>query len=187
MVLTRTHTHTHNDQNPVRLNTEEMSHIPHCSHHTQTHSCVHKCTHTKKPPKTFSYCFSLTWVQLVASNIPKLKIYDLELSLLSLPPLLLELRATSHTGATTLPPLPFYSFQSSSLPPSAGKSSSWFFSLKRAEANWILAALQFPRLWLQAEGGGTAGPGRGGREESGGPRKKREKKNGREKCCVGHF
>lgn len=73
--------------------------------------------------------------------------------------------------------------------PSTGKSSSWFFSHKRAEANWILAALQFPGLWLQAEGGGRredTARGKGGRTGSWGPRKKGEKK-GREKCCVIHF
>lgn len=58
-----------------------------------------------------------------------------------LPLPLLPLTAPSHTGATTLPPLPFYSFHSSSLPSALPKlkkkSSSWFFSLKRAEAHWI--------------------------------------------------
>lgn len=85
--------------------------------------------------------------------------------------------STSCSGATTLPPLPFYPFQSPSHPPSLPvslllslspsapplslssisplekKSSSCFFSLKRAEANWILAGLQLSGLWLQAGGG----------------------------------
>ena len=57
------------------------------------------------------------------------------------------------------------------------------FSLKRAEANWILAGLQFHGLWLQGEGEEKTGEGMEGRKESGGQRKKQ----GGGKCCVEHF
>ena len=65
------------------------------------------------------------------------------------------------------------------LPPSLcwKKSSSWFFSLKRAEANWILAALPFSGLWLQAEGGGRTGQQRGWRNK-----KERRRRQGKLLC-----
>lgn len=70
-------------------------------------------------------------IQVVASIIPKLKI----LKGFCLSPSHFLVHATSHSGATTLPPLAFYSFQSPSLPlfspnPSTEKSSPWFLALK---------------------------------------------------------
>lgn len=113
---------------------------------------------------------------------------------LSLLPSHFLLHATSHSGATTLPLLPFYSFQSpslpllsyASLPPlEKKKGSSWFYSHKRAEANWILAGLQFPGLWLQ--GGGRREDRTGETRQERKWRAKKEKGGGREKCCVVHF
>lgn len=68
----------------------------------------------------------------------------------------------------------------SSHPPSLcwKKSSSWFFSLKRAEANWILAAFPFSGLWLQTrreEGGQDRG-------REGRAKKERKKKRGKVLC-----
>lgn len=78
------------------------------------------------------------------------------------------------------PPLRFRSLQSST---GEKKSSSCFFSLKRAEANWILAGLQFSGLWLQAGGGRRRRRDR--TREAG---KKVEGREGRKKTAAsGHF
>lgn len=98
--------------------------------------------------------------------------------------------STPSSHPTSVPPSSLLVFT-----PSTGKkSSSWFFSLKRAEANWILAAVPFSGLWLQREGGGRTGQDRGREREAGivggWPKKEKtakEKKTARENCCVGHF
>lgn len=156
----------HGFPNPVRKNTEEMAHIPHWSYHTQQTLLKASALPTAAHP---------TGIQLLPLNILKLKIHDLESSLLTHPSdSSLSLPFPTLRQWATLEVQDFLLFlstlssQSVSLPPpalplcspSTGKSSSWFFSLKRADANWILAGLQFPGLWLQAEGGGRTGRGR---------------------------
>lgn len=86
--------------------------------------------------------------------------------------------STPSSHPPSLPPL-------SSFTPSAGKSSSWFFSLKRAEENWILAALPFPELLLQTEEGGGRREERGrkGGNGGGGLRKKRGENRLRKVLC----
>lgn len=159
---------------------------------TQTHVCVHAYARTHlKTKETFAHYFT---VQLIASNILTLKICDLELSAsppssnsmqqatLELLHFLFFISTPRHPPSLTrslTPRLPACLPPSALLfTPSTGKSSSWFFSLKRAEANWILAALQFPGLWLQAGGGGRT---REGRQE----RKWRAKKEKEEKKKAG--
>lgn len=136
------------------------------------------------------------WHKSVASNSQKLKIFDLGLFLLTPPP---SLPASSNSmQQAILELLHFLLFRLLPviLPPSLRspslhslswkKSSSWFFSLKRAEENWILAALPFAGLWLQAEGGGRTGQEKG-KEAEGVEGQDREEKKAGEKCCVGHF
>ncbi|MEQ2292734.1 hypothetical protein AMECASPLE_025952 [Ameca splendens] len=96
----------------------------------------------------------------VSSNIQKLR------RSLLLSSLLLKFYETSYNEATTqlIPALLSAPFIRPSLPPpfiffaasAWKKKTSPFFSLKRAKANWILAALPFLRLWFQT-----------GREEGG--------------------
>lgn len=138
---------------------------------------------------------NVTSIRLVASNIQKLKIIDLELSLISLPPLLppssnsmqqatLELLhfllflSTASSHPPSLPPLSL-----SSLPP-LEKVPPGFLALKgqKQTGSW-----QPPIPWALVTDGGRredrTGEGKGGRG-GGGPRKKRGKKKKAGKSAV---
>lgn len=95
------------------------------------------------------------------------------------------LGATNHSRATTLPPLPFYSFQSPSFPPSSAEMFLLVFRLKRAETKWMVAGLQLPELWLQEEGRQER-TWRAKTERSEGGGRRAEGGGGQEKCCVQH-
>lgn len=115
-----------------------------------------------------------------------------------LPLPLLPLTAPSHTGATTLPPLPFYSFHSSSLPSALPKLEKkkkkvppGFLALKGQKHTGFGRAPPPPPIpWAlvtDREGRRQDGQGKGRKEAQGAEVWKKEKRCGEWKCCMGHF
>lgn len=161
-------------------------HIPHCYYHT------HKLRPLKISQETFAFCFvTFTWIQVAASNVPKLKIYDLELSLF-FPPTsnsiqqatveLLHFLLFLSTPSSHPPSLRFHSIHSlhwKKVPPG-------FLALKGQKQTGSWQASSSLGSGYKGEGGERTGQGKGGRKESGGQRKKREG-GGQGKVLCGTF